>query len=98
MTYSCSSHFPDQFSYIKHFISNYGLQDMIYARFAKRDRINKGMGWYGPDLSGGWWPAARWATKDLLRKRAEAQSGSASHNKKVGLIRCTCELIPGSDG
>jgi hypothetical protein len=35
MAYSCSAHFSDQFSYIKHFISNYGLQDMIYARFTQ---------------------------------------------------------------
>jgi hypothetical protein len=82
MSYSCSSHFSEQLWYIKCCVLIYGLKDMNYARFAKRDRINRGMGWYGPDLSGGWWPAARWATKDLVRKRAEAQSGSASHNKK----------------
>jgi hypothetical protein len=46
---------------------------MIYTRFAKRDRINRGTGWCGPDLSGGWWPAACWAMKDLVRKWAEAQ-------------------------
>jgi hypothetical protein len=33
MTYSDSTHFSDQISYKIHFISSYGLQNIIYARF-----------------------------------------------------------------
>jgi hypothetical protein len=33
MTYLDSTHFSEQLSYKTRFIFNYGLEDMIYARF-----------------------------------------------------------------
>jgi hypothetical protein len=57
MVYSCSAHFFDQLSYIKCCVLIYGLKDMNYARFAKRDRINRGMGWTC-NVLGLIWPTA----------------------------------------
>jgi hypothetical protein len=46
MAYSCPAHFSDQFSYIKHFISSYGLRDMIFARSEQKQKKGRA----GPDL------------------------------------------------
>jgi hypothetical protein len=35
MAYLDSTYFSDKNSYIKYFISSYGLRDMIFARFAQ---------------------------------------------------------------
>jgi hypothetical protein len=42
MVYSCSLCFSDQFSYRKHFISSYGLENIIQTNFAKEwDKIKE---------------------------------------------------------
>jgi hypothetical protein len=49
MSYSDSTYFSEQFSYKILFISSYGLEDMIYARFEYLQGFSKKK--TGPDLS-----------------------------------------------
>jgi hypothetical protein len=53
MSYSCSSYFSDQYSYITHFIPSYSLGDMIFARFkhfSEKQRREGRLGRTGPNL------------------------------------------------
>jgi hypothetical protein len=54
MAYSCSLCFSDRFSYIKHFISSYGSEDMNFARFEQfmqKKTKQEGASRAGPALS-----------------------------------------------
>jgi hypothetical protein len=51
MAYSNSMHFSDQLSYKILFISTYGLEDMILARFKYLQEFSEKKQKTGPDLS-----------------------------------------------
>jgi hypothetical protein len=102
MAYSCFSHFADQFSYIKYFISSYRFKDMILATFCKSKIRKQRKERAGPALA----HERRWLAGCCARAmatpgetRAEAQQAPDLRKQKKywgGLIGLSKELNSGS--